>query len=1170
MNQISINKLADALINLNFIKVFVEYLGWEPPNLSPTHPIIIKNLTFEATQIACLGNFSVFNLKIDVEILPKKELLSEVHNKISELFGKNAIIFTDKSKNQCWYWNSIYKDTDSTYKQWNCAYYLLRGQTGNLFISKILNLYTDLKEYIHEGTFKAKIIDADKRLRSVLDEEKIAKKILTEYRKIHIDFASFIEGFENKNDCDRYAGVLLNRLMFIYFLQKNGFLDNKDFDYLRIKLHQFQENGQNQYYSKFLQILFFEGFTKSANERNSETNAIIGKIPYFIGGLFLPFQLELSNEEKIGNTIFIPDRAFDIVFNFFEKYSWNLSDFTAEKKDEINPDVPGYIFEKYLNQKEFGAYYTKPELTEFLCKETIFTHILRKVNQSEYSTSIRRNYDSIEELLMVADSGLVKKLIGLTETGIIDPEKGILSQMSILDPACGSGAFLTAALKILVDIYAAIYSRMDVIDDPIINRHKTQIIKEYPSLQFYIIRKIITGNLFGVDISKEAIEMARLRLLMELLASVKNGKIPEQFPNLDFNLMSGNSLIGLLNVNESVHKHWPQKIDIKQPDIENQNQFSELVVENQKLIEIYIQSDRLLPDADLRYRIDLQRRKANSLLNRILLKHMSDLKIKHESVTVNDRDKKKNKFTLEKLQIEHIEALNPFHWGYEFNRIMSRGGFDILIGNPPWEVLQADEKEFFQQYESSIKKKNTRIEDWKKQFQVLMDNKARRDAWFKHADTIRLYTNYLRRSTQYPSVQKGKINLYAYFTEQFYNLLKEGGLCGIIIPSGFYTDLHCKGLRELLFSKNQVKSLFCFENRKKIFKNVDCRFKFITLLFEKGDSTKNFQAVFMRQNLDDLEIFRQKPMGVSIKVDFIKRLSPDSFSIMEFKNELEIQIVEKMLQYPSAGNKPEKSWNIKLSQEFNMTTDSFLFRKDSKIDCYPLYEGKMINQFQHDFAQPRRWVDLEDGRNRLPDKFKDPSSSYFYGNYRLAHRAIASSTNQRTMIMCLLPRNVFTGNSLKIDVAPKTNLDKLIILAFMNSLITDFYIRSTVSANLNTHYVYQLPIPRLSPSDAGYQLLLEGASQLVCTDELFASLWEEAIGKKWTPKCGVKNSFDRIHLQAKMDAQVAHIYGLTDNEFQYILSTFPGVEPIHKQLTLNYFTEIIPKETAVKSKITIE
>ena len=178
---------------------------------------------------------------------------------------------------------------------------------------------------------------------------------------------------------------MLNRLMFIYFIQRKGFLDTKspgmldgDANYLSNRLKWVQEQrGEDQFhtfYRYFLLKLFHDGLSK--HEHSQELEALLGKVPYLNGGLFDVHMLERDYPEMN-----IPDEAFQKLFDFFDDYDWHLDDRPLRNDKEINPDILGYIFEKYINQKQMGAYYTKEDITEYISKNTIIPYIFEAAEQ---------------------------------------------------------------------------------------------------------------------------------------------------------------------------------------------------------------------------------------------------------------------------------------------------------------------------------------------------------------------------------------------------------------------------------------------------------------------------------------------------------------------------------------------------------------------------------------------------------------------------------------------------------------------------------------------------------------------------------------------------------------------------------------------------------------------
>ncbi|WP_254625788.1 hypothetical protein [Nostoc sp. TCL240-02] len=374
--------------------------------------------------------------------------------------------------------------------------------------------------------------------------------------------------------------------------------------------------------------------------------------------------------------------------------------------------------------------------------------------------------------------------------------------------------------------------------------------------------------------------------------------------------------------------------------------------------------------------------------------------------------------------------------------------------------------------------------------------------------------------------------------------------------SGIYTDLGAKKLREMLFNNTKITGLFCFENRKTIFEGVHRSFKFVILTFEKEGKTEKFPAAFMRQDVKELQEF-PKNNGLPISIDLVRKLSPDSLSVMEFKNELDFHIADKMTKFPLLGEKVEDKWNLELHREFNMTDDAFLFKKKPEKGTLALYEGKIIHQFTHIFAEARYWIDEREGRKALLKRNEvDKGQKFDYQNYRLGYRDVARNTDIRTMIAGILPPQIFAGNTLVLaDPFPKLN-ELLFVCAVLNSFAYDFIIRQKVTAHCNMFYVYQTPVPRLTKNDRSFNDIVQRAAKLICTTPEFDELAQEVgLGSH---QQGVTDETERAKLRAELDGMVAHLYGLTEDEFSYILTTFPIVNATVKEAALEAYRNFAP------------
>lgn len=1179
MDKLQIERVRDRLQAFDFKRLFIEELGWSHPRGAKPVTLMIANESWQATPIAELSGVVVFLLAG----LPDRSTRLAIHKALSEHAHENLVIFIDhavESTQSLWLW--VKREGSKRFPR---EHLYVRGQPGDLFISKLSGIVVDINELDERGRFPlAQLVE---RMRSALDVERITKKFFREYDAQRLAFVELIQGIPDERDRRWYASVLMNRLMFVWFLQRKHFLDGGNPNYLSDRLRDSQLSAKDAFFSGFLQALFFEGFAKPPEQRSSAVRRLIGDIRYLNGGLFIPHRLE----RDYGSAIRIPDSAFENLFRLFGAYSWNLNDSPGGLDNEINPDVLGYIFEKYINQKAFGAYYTRPEITEYLCERTIHRLILQKVNQPavpELGLPARR-FAGVPELLMGLDATLCRELLHT-----------ILPGLALLDPACGSGAFLVAAMKTLINIYSAVIGRIKFLNDRGLSEQLKCWETEHKSLAYFIKRSIITDNLFGVDIMEEATEIARLRLFLALVASAQTVDQLEPLPNIDFNILAGNSLIGLIRVDaeqfDASKGEFGGQIDLFRKS------YREILAEKNRSVDNFRHTASWAGDTDLsslKINIEKQRQEAQATLNDLLLDEWDRAGIRFEQATWDGAKGKVGKAQKRKLKIEDLAALHPFHWGFEFDEILhQRGGFDAIITNPPWEILKPNAKEFFQEYSDLVTKNKMTIEEFEKEQVKLLRNLEIRAPWLEYLSRFPHVSAWFRTAPQFEyqsAVVNGRktgsdLNLYKLFTEQCANLLRIGGECGIVIPSGIYTDLGAKGLRDLLFDRNQVTGLFCFENRKEIFEGVDSRFKFVVLTFEKGGKTEKFPAAFMRHDVAELASFPGE-LGLPLSVDLIRRLSPDSHSVMELKNETDIRIAEKMLRFPLLGETIEGKWNLALTREFDMTNDSHLFKTEPAHGRLPLFEGKMIHQFSTNLAKPRYWVNRQEGETALlsaktrglRQQFKRlgiENDSNFenllrceeipldHHSFRFGFRDIARNTDERSMICAILPPEVFAGNTINLlqpyefivssdGWMPRktlTGAEQLFVSGCFNGIVVDWLLRKKITAHLNMFYVYQVPMPRFRGDAPEASPIVSRAARLICTGPEFDGLAKEVGLPSF--RAGATDPGDRARLRSELDGFIAHLYGLSETEFAHVLSAFPLVSEPIKVAALNAYRDV--------------
>ncbi len=489
---------------------------------------------------------------------------------------------------------------------------------------------------------------------------------------------------------------------------------------------------------------------------------------------------------------------------------------------------------------------------------------------------------------------------------------------------------------------------------------------------------------------------------------------------------------------------------------------------------------------------------------------------------------------------------NAFLMERDFPLVHEAGGFDVIVGNPPWEKWKPDSQEFFEPYEPGFKKLPAQIA--KKRMEEILKTKPNiRKLWNQKNDEYEMYSRFFRENYDFQSSKvngkmvSGDLDLYKLFTERAYHLIKENGMVGFVIPSGVYTDLGAKGLRQMLFEKCNVKGLFSFENRgHAIFPDVHASYKPILLVFQKGKKTISFPAAFFLHTVEDLNNAIKNP--TVLDTDFIKKASPTAWSVLEIKSPADYEIVRKILRFLPIGKKDDGNWNMSVQSGFHMTNDSHLFRP-RESNGVPMLEGKNIEQFTHRWREsptPRYSINQED----VADYLK--GDRIYHKSYWMAYRLIASSTNYRTLISTIVPPGYVCGNS--IAIIRLGNLRELCFLCgVVNSFVVDYFIRQKVSANINMFYFLETPIPRLS-SGKEFEEIVKKVAQLVCVTNEFSEL-KKISGIQH----GLTNENDRNLARAQLDVMVAKLYGIAKEELAYILTKFPIVSQKHKDLILSQY-----------------
>ncbi|HLZ55554.1 MAG TPA: DNA methyltransferase [Ktedonosporobacter sp.] len=541
-------------------------------------------------------------------------------------------------------------------------------------------------------------------MKTSLTSEQVTKYFYDRFRQERARFLAHIHHITTSVEHEHYASLLLDRLIFTYFLQKKGFL-NDDRHYLSNRLcHMQQHLGYNTFYRHFLQPLFHKGL--AAPERSPELTALLGIVPYLDSHLFAERDIERRYP-----TAHIPDVAFQQLFAFFETFVWLLDSQPSYDEYSITPDILGYIFEQYSNQQQTGAYYTKEDVTAYIAKNTIIPYLFDAVAQTcpaafqaggviwlLLSTTPDRYmyqpvrcpfplpgetpqefdsrytyYTALRARLLAGEIHCIDDLItynldiqqfaqdtirAIQQPDLLQAFYQQLQQLTVLDPTCGSGAFLFAALNVLVPLYEACLGQMRMIANTGKSSNSflaplTEL-QQYPNHHYFILKTIITNNLYGVDIMEEAAEICKLRLFLKLVAQVEHIEDVEPLSHISYHIDTGNALIGFTT--------WPHPWDKIRP------LFHKHPTSSPPASSASSPSGNTVPSNNTTGApfINSHQNQICTALDRALAR----------TYGISPADT----LTLQNWQSSH----QPFHWCARFSEIYERGGFSVILGNPPY------------------------------------------------------------------------------------------------------------------------------------------------------------------------------------------------------------------------------------------------------------------------------------------------------------------------------------------------------------------------------------------------------------------------------------------------------------------------------------------------------
>jgi hypothetical protein len=357
----------------DFQTLFLEELGWDKPDLAPLR-ITVDEQTYTLQQVAGYSGLRVWLCNE----LPDSRTQRLIDQQVRKVSDARLLIFADHTRQE-WRWLQS-ADADGVGQPRLALHRHTVGTTNEALSQRLGTIEIKIDE-------SPTLIEVLRKMRAAFDADIVTKRFYDQFVRRQRALTVAIQGIPDDSEREWYSSLMMNRLMFIYFMQKKSFMD-QDTDYLRNRLNQLRDLvGTGQFYGfyrDFLLPMFHEGLGQKADSRrypNDVVADLVGDVPYINGGIFAEHKLEHDN------TIEIPDEIFTSIFDLFDRFQWHLDDRPTASQNEINPDVLGYIFEQFVNEKDSldnrgsdkGAYYTKEDVTHFMASNAIVPVFLERL-----------------------------------------------------------------------------------------------------------------------------------------------------------------------------------------------------------------------------------------------------------------------------------------------------------------------------------------------------------------------------------------------------------------------------------------------------------------------------------------------------------------------------------------------------------------------------------------------------------------------------------------------------------------------------------------------------------------------------------------------------------------------------------------------------------------------
>jgi hypothetical protein len=883
-----------------------------------------------------------------------------------------------------------------------------------------------------------------------------------------------------------------------------------------------------------------------------------------LGGLFDREQCQHVSEALIENR-WLLTAIFQLA------YFREPTGLTRVNYRDMGPEELGSVYESLLELVPDIQNLSQPSHAKLAFVGDDNASISTKGNTRKLTGSYYTPDSLVQELIKTALEPVIAEALGRF------PERPVeaLLELTVCDPACGSGHFLLAAARRLADELA---------------RLRAQSAAPTQADYRHALRDVVSHCIFGVDKNPMAISLAKTALWLEAYTP----DLPLSF--LDHHLRCGDALIGVLDqkimlegIPDSAYS--PQIGDDKVTcrDLKKVNrEFRKQVAKEKEMSMVSPRLEFEKVDEAIEFEefpektIDDIHAKTLLFRHRERLSQQASIRIACDLfvapfLMAKASDSAKFIPTTRELylqligeapSVEIVEAAQMaarrarvFHWPLEFPAVAQRGGFSVLLGNPPWERLKLKEEEFFAARSQQISQAKTKELRAKSILAISSAEKNSIDGQLyvefviakRDGDASLLFA---RDSARYPLTGVGDINTYALFSETILSLRAKEGRAGFIVPSGIASDDSTKAYFSALTEREVLHSLYDFENRHGIFPSVHRSYKFCLLTI--ADAREANFGFF----LGDVSELRDTERCFSLSSTDIVGINPNTKTATIFRSRSDSKLTAKIyaanpvLMRREFGEVDESkmtlAWDISLGRLLHMSDDSGSFVAEREKDSLPLYEAKLIHQYDHRWASYRKFdesfsnVSVDDKQNPhclsiprfwVPEELINNISRErnWARKWFIAWRKITRATDERTVIATVLPYAAAGDSLLFMFFGEETSAEiAACFLGNLNSLVLDYVARQKIGGiNFSFYHLEQLPvIPSNRFDTSAIEFIVPRILELTYTS-VDLDEWAKDLGFVGAPFAW--NSVRRAQLRAELDAYFAHLYGITRDELRYIL-----------------------------------